>query len=81
MLTVLFYILLFVLACVGLGVVIGLVLLIPQFLFAIPYIWWMDDQQKAGRYKNINTDSLFKNTANAARTYKAWLKRTPPVLR
>lgn len=72
-------IIIFFIACVGLGIAIALIICIPSCIFALPYVWWLCDQQSAGRYKNVVSKSVFRNNRNAYRFYKSLITKIPPA--
>ncbi len=70
---ILSFILTAVIVGAGIGVIVGLLIVVPSFLYCIPYFWHIGGRiVNKVEYKGIR-DSL----KNATKLYKAWLKREP----
>lgn len=75
--TLLSFFIVLMLASVGLGLVIGVVLLI----YLIPFYWWLAGQNEIGKHKNLKNANTFKNLHNATIVYKSWILRKEPILK
>lgn len=62
------------------GAVIAVVILVPTFLYTIPYTLWIGHENTMGRQKDKDKEKLFRAAKNATRLYKAWITRREPTL-
>lgn len=76
MILVMFKVAIFAL-CVG--VVVSLVILLPLFLYSIPYDLWIGFQNNKGKQLDKKKEGVFRSAKNATKLYKAWILRQEPT--
>ena len=64
----------------GLGVFISVFILLPLFIYAIPYCFWVGGQNCAGRQLDKKKEKFLSTIKNASRLYKCWLTGRKPTL-
>lgn len=61
----------------GLGILFGL-LLIPFFVYCIPYQIWLGAKMDKGLYLNKKDTHLFIDIVDATKVYISWITRKEP---
>lgn len=64
---------------VGGGLIIGVLIAVPSFLYSLPYAAWLGMHMGKNGIPNDAGDrsSLFHTVANATKLYRSWLTHTP----
>lgn len=60
------------------GIAISLIILIPLFIYAIPYSFWCGTLKGKKLVKNAKKESFFKTVKNATILYKSWILKKEP---
>ena len=68
------------------GLAFAIFILLPLFLYTIPYTYWLAGQKSVGKHLDlyngmVRKDSLFQlhNVKNATKLYAAWIRRREPT--
>ncbi|EPR07761.1 hypothetical protein [Ruminiclostridium papyrosolvens] len=61
------------------GAIVSVVILIPTFLYTIPYTLWVGRENTMGRHKDKSKESIFRAARNATKLYKSWITRQKPT--
>jgi hypothetical protein len=63
------------------GAVISVLVLVPTFLYTIPYTLWVGAQQTKGKHKDKlqKGQSIFRAAKDATKLYKAWISKSEPT--
>lgn len=56
-----------------LGILVSIIVVIPQFLYQIPYHAWVGYTDANSVYPVIKDCSFFRDTINATKLYKHWI--------
>ena len=65
-----------VVASISLGVLIfgiGLLIMLPLFIYSFPYIWWTGWTNSKSKYPKTANNGLLAATVNATKLYKHWI--------
>ena len=58
---------------IALGVVISVIVVIPQFLYQLPYLVWAGYTDASSVYPATKNCGFFQDTINATKLYKHWI--------
>lgn len=58
------------------GVVISILVVLPQFLYQLPYVAWVGFTDANAKYPATKNSGFFKDTINATKLYKHWIFHT-----
>lgn len=77
-LSTILHVLVFVLCA---GAVISILVVVPTFLYTIPYTLWVGFEQTKGRHKDKlqKGDNFFHVAKDATKLYKAWITKREPT--
>lgn len=60
------------------GIVLALIIVVPLFIYAIPYSIWCGTLNGKRIVKNFEKQSFFKTIKNATILYKSWILKKEP---
>ena len=60
------------------GVVISLIVVVPLFIYTIPYSFWCGTLKGKKLMTNFEKQSFFKGVKNATTLYKSWILKKEP---
>ncbi|PYG86739.1 hypothetical protein LY28_02765 [Ruminiclostridium sufflavum DSM 19573] len=63
-----------------LGAVVSILILVPTFIYTIPYTLWVGHENLVGRQKDKCKESIFSAAKNATKLYKSWITRQKPTI-
>jgi hypothetical protein len=63
-----------------LGAIISVIVLVPMFLYTIPYTLWVGRENTMGRQKDKQKEKIFSAAKNATKLYKSWITRQKPTI-
>jgi hypothetical protein len=52
---------------------IGILLILPLFIYSFPYLVWSGWTDSRSKYPKTSTHSILASTANATKLYKHWI--------
>ena len=55
---------------------IGLLIMLPLFIYSIPYIWWAGWTNSESKYPKTANNGLLATAVNATKLYKHWIFHT-----
>lgn len=62
-----------------LGAIVSVLVLVPLFLYALPYDLWIGSQNTRGKQLDKKKEGIFRAARNATKLYKAWITRREPT--
>jgi len=76
---VIFVVIMFFVFILCLGFILSVIIVVPLFLYSIPYCLWVGFQNTAGRHLDKKKEGFWRGTRNATRLYKSWITRREPT--
>ena len=62
------------------GVAVSVIILLPVFLYTIPYDLWIGFQNNKGKQMDKKKEGVFRSAKNSTKLYKAWILRKEPTI-
>lgn len=60
------------------GAVISVLVLVPLFIYGIPYILWVGNENTKGKQLDKKKEGFWRTVKNATHLYGCWIRRKKP---